>query len=55
MPGLPVNDICKPGLPASIPRVFLRRSINNSAAISRIRAFTGFKPTRSASKLSMIC
>lgn len=49
VPGLPVKDICRPGLFAVIPKFFLNLSINNNAAISRIRAFTGAKPTSSSS------
>jgi hypothetical protein len=32
-----------------IPKFFLNLSINNKAAISRIRDFTGAKPTNSSS------
>ena len=49
VPGLPVKDICNPGLFAVIPKFFLNLSINNNAAISRIRAFTGARPTNSSS------
>jgi hypothetical protein len=41
--------MCKPGLAEVIPKLFLNLSINNKAAISRIRAFTGAKPTSSSS------
>jgi hypothetical protein len=40
--------MCKPGLAEVIPKLF-NLSINNKAAISRIRAFTGAKPTSSSS------
>jgi hypothetical protein len=40
--------MCKPGLAEVIPKL-LNLSINNKAAISRIRAFTGAKPTSSSS------
>ena len=49
MPGLPVNDICKPGFAEEIPKFLLNLSISNNAAISRILDFTGAKPTNSSS------
>ena len=51
VPGLPVNDMCKPTaeLFNPSPKFFLSRCTSRSAAISLIRLFTGTRPTRSFS------
>src|SRR6187455_2889918 len=52
VPGLPVKDICRLGAPAVIFNFLRTRSTSNSAAVSRMRVLTGFKPINSRSSLS---
>ena len=54
VPGLPVNDICKPGFPELKPFSLLTLSTSKRAEISRIRVFTGTKPTNSSSNRSKV-
>src|SRR5438034_671339 len=49
VPGLPVKDMCRLGPPAENPRSRRSRSTSSSAAISRMRVFTGASPIRSRS------
>ena len=49
VPGLPVKLMCSEGRAQARPCSRRRRSMTSSAAISRMRVFTGSSATRSAS------
>src|SRR5579859_1015884 len=52
VPGLPVKDICRVGVPPASSSLVRIRSISSSEAISLIRALTGASPTNSRSSFS---
>src|SRR5687768_14276813 len=52
VPGLPVKHMCSDGRSDASPCSRRRRSTTSSAAISRMRVFTGARPTRSPSSSS---
>ena len=52
VPGLPVKDMCRVGGWATSPTSRRSLSTSSSAAISRMRRLTGFRPTSSRSSCS---
>ena len=51
VPGLPVKLMCSVGVSDEMPSFLRSRSTRSSAAISRMRFLTGFRPTSSRSSL----